>query len=241
MEAQNSQVLSASLKCLLFSAFVVQLLMGIVGITTPIYAAKMGASQLLLGVIGAAGGLVYSFVPIAMGAVSDRIRRRKIPIVAAMLLYGTACFIYIFAKDPQILVPIKALELFSVAMFWPSIEALLTETGGENVERTLRKFNLSWSSAAVLGPVIGGILISLYEAKIPFLISSAFSLALAVIAATLVKELPQVKTSHRHSPLKFSGGFGLIIMAIVSVLLFSFVLGIIFNLFPAHATIIGIP
>lgn len=241
MESGNGCGASASLNCLLASTFIMQLLMGIIGITTPIYAAEMGASQLLLGIIGATGGLVYSFIPLIMGAASDKIRRRKTPILAAMLLYGTACFLYILADEPWALVPIKAVELFSAAMFWPSVEALLTELCGENVERNLRKFNLSWSSAAVIGPAVGGGLISLYGAIAPFLVSSVFSVAVAAAAAISIMEPSDAQGGYRRSRPEAGSTSGLVMMAVVSVILFSFILGIIFNLFPAHATILGIP
>lgn len=240
METFNMKA-DRSLKCILGSVFLMQMIMGIVSITTPIYAASMGASQLLLGVIGAAGGLIYSFMPLAMGVVSDRVKR-KIPITGSMLLYGILCLIYILIDEPTMLVPIKAIELFAIAMFWPSIEALLVEVDNRAVEETLRKFNLSWSSAAVIGPIIGGTFISLYGAKSSFILSSAISLTLAIVTSILVIE--PIKTGKKQKIVQSrlrNVSLSQIVMAVAAILLFSSILGIIFNLFPAHAVLLGIP
>lgn len=240
METFNVKM-DRSLKCILSSVFLMQMIMGIVSITIPIYAASMGASQLLLGVIGAAGGLIYSFMPLAMGVVSDRIKR-KTPIIGSMLLYGILCLTYILVNEPIMLVPLKAIELFAIAMFWPSVEALLVEVDNRTVEETLRKFNLSWSSAAVIGPIIGGAFISLYGAKSSFILSSAISLTLAMVASIFVTE--PIKSGGRQKlvqPRPRGASSSQIVMAVAAILLFSTILGIIFNLFPAHAVLLGIP
>ncbi|MEM2459625.1 MAG: MFS transporter [Candidatus Bathyarchaeia archaeon] len=240
METFNVKA-ARSLKCILCSVFLMQMVMGIVSITTPIYAASLGASQLLLGVIGAAGGLIYSFMPFAMGIISDKIRRR-IPIIGSMLLYGVSCIIYILISEPLMLVPIKAIELLATAMFWPSIEAMLVEVDSRAVEETLRRFNLSWSSAAIIGPVIGGMLISLCGVKSSFILSSAVSLTLAITSSILVIEpLKEEKRQKLDHPRLKGADLNQIVMAVAAILLFSFILGIIFNLFPAHAVLLGIP
>ncbi|MEM4474462.1 MAG: MFS transporter, partial [Candidatus Bathyarchaeia archaeon] len=225
METFNVKA-ARSLKCILCSVFLMQMVMGIVSITTPIYAASLGASQLLLGVIGAAGGLIYSFMPFAMGIISDKIRRR-IPIIGSMLLYGVSCIIYILISEPLMLVPIKAIELLATAMFWPSIEAMLVEVDSRAVEETLRRFNLSWSSAAIIGPVIGGMLISLCGAKSSFILSSAVSLTLAITSSILVIEpLKEVKRQKLDHPRLKGADLSQIVMAVAAILLFSFILGI---------------
>lgn len=236
-----SQCLGASLKFLLAACFLMQMLTGIVGITVPIYAANMGAYPLLLGVIGATGGLIYSFMPLASGILSDKIKRKRF-ILASTLLYSASCALYVLAENPQILIPIKALEWVSVAIFWPSTEALLTEISGNNLEENLRKFNLTWSSATIIGPIIGGSLISILGTKTPFILSSAISLALALLAITTIKEPIKSKLSQKHKENKSNKNYSnSTAMAIVAIILFSFIGGIIFNLFPAHATSLSIP
>ncbi|MEM2768184.1 MAG: MFS transporter [Candidatus Bathyarchaeia archaeon] len=133
---------AGSLGFLLASCFMVQMLVGFVGLAVPIYAAGMGASPLLVGVIGAMGGLTYSFMPLVAGFLSDRVRRKSL-LLAAMLVYGFACIIYLLTQTPDMLIPVKVVEWIAVATFWPSAEALLAELSQDRIERNLRRFNLS--------------------------------------------------------------------------------------------------
>ncbi len=239
----------ARLKCgksltssfLLASAFLMQMLTGIVGIAVPIYAAELGASPLLLGFIGATGGFIYSFMPLASGILSDRFKRKTF-VFTSTLLYGLSCFLYSIVEDPYMLIPVKALEWVSVALFWPSVEALLTEASEVDVEETLRRFNLSWGSATIVGPMIGGSLISVLGIKTPFTVSSAISLMLAFLAITMVEERLKSKlVGERETPASTGNHSVSIVGAVVEILLFSSIGGVIFNLFPAYAVGLGIP
>lgn len=233
----------ASLCFLLASCFMVQMLVGFVGLAVPIYAANMGASPLLVGVIGAMGGLTYSFMPLAAGLLSDKIRRKSL-LLTALLIYGFASAIYLTVQAPAMLVPVKVVEWIAVATFWPSAEALLAELSPDKIEHNLRRFNLSWGSATIIGPVIGGAIISLLGVKTPFAFSSVATFALALAAAAKIREPPKsAKPKHESSQPAQGGESGeqSIAAAVVSIILFSFIGGVIYNLFPAQATGLGIP
>ncbi len=226
---------------LLVSAFLMQMLTGVVGITVPIYAAELGTSPMLLGFIGATGGLIYSFMPIVSGILSDRFGRKTF-VFTSTFLYGLSCIFYSMVENPYMFIPIKALEWVSVALFWPSVEVLLTETSEVNVEETLRRFNLSWGSATIIGPMIGGLLISTIGIKTPFAVSSAISITLALLAVRIVKEQLRGKPVEKREISTSSGNRSVsIVGAVVAVLLFSTIGGIIFNIFPAYAVGLGIP
>jgi len=226
---------------LLASAFLMQMLTGIVGIAVPIYAAELGASPLLLGFIGATGGLIYSFMPLASGVLSDRFKKKAF-VFTSTFLYGLSCLLYSIVEDPYMLIPVKALEWVSVALFWPSVEALLVEVAEVNVEETLRRFNLSWGSATIVGPMIGGSLISILGVKTPFTTSSVISLTLAFLAVIMVKERLKSKLVGESETLASTENRSVsIVGAIVEILLFSSIGGVIFNLFPAYAVSLGIP
>lgn len=228
---------------LLISSFLIQMLVGVVGIAIPIYAYSMGASELVLGVIGAAGGLTYSFMPVVSGFLSDKFRRKTF-IITSISLYGLSCTFYALAENPYILIPIKALEWVSVSLFWPSLEALLVEVDGEKIENTLKKFNLSWGSAAVIGPIVGGSLISFLGigARMPFLISLTIAFILSIITVIVIEEKPREGTLKAHEKYaQVEDEVDSILTAIISILLFSSLMGIVLNLFPAYATDLGIP
>ncbi len=226
---------------LLTSAFLMQMLTGIVGIAVPIYAAELGASPLLLGFIGATGGLIYSFMPLASGVLSDRFRKKTF-VFTSTFLYGLSCLLYSIVEDPYMLIPVKALEWISVSLFWPSVEALLVEASEVNVEETLRRFNLSWGSATIVGPMIGGSLISVIGVKTPFITALIISLTLAFLAVVMVKErLKDELVGESETLASIENRSVSIVGAIVEILLFSSIGGVIFNLFPAYAVSLGIP
>lgn len=233
---------AGSLRFLLASCFMVQMLVGFVGLAVPIYAANMGASPLLVGVIGAVGGLTYSYMPLVAGFLSDRVRRKSL-LLAAMLVYGFACIMYLLTQTPSMLIPVKVVEWVAVATFWPSAEALLTELSQGRIEHNLRKFNLSWGSATIIGPIVGGAIISLLGVKTPFALSSAGSFILALAAAAKIKEPPKGGRSLKHESAQpeAQGGKESLAPAVVAVILFSFIGGVIYNLFPAQATSLSIP
>lgn len=234
---------SKYLNFLLLSSFFVQMLVGVVGIAVPIYAVEMGAPPILLGAIGATGGLIYSFMPFISGSLSDKFKR-KMFISASTFLYGLSCIFYVLVKNPFIFIPIRAFEWLSIALFWPSTEALLAEISEGELEGALRKFNLSWGSAMIVGPMIGGSLISALgiKAKAPFLLSSIISFSLSLLTMIMIKEPERIRAHHKSKIFRSDGNNRKpIVAAVISILLFASVGGIIFNLFPAYATELGIP
>jgi MFS family permease len=225
------------------AAFVGQMTVGVVSLAVPIYANLLGASPFLVGLIGSAGGLIYSFVPLLSGRLSDR-SNRKAFLSVSLFAYGFLCLLYSFVSEPFLLVFIKALEWFSVATFWPALEALIVGSTDENLEGVLRKFNLSWGSAAVVSPVIGGVLISVYSVKVPFFFSALVSFVFGLLSLVIVKEPPRRSGEEPHmSSVSVDDGSKNIylVVAVLSVLLFAVVDSINSSLFPSYALNLGIP
>ncbi|MBO3802378.1 MAG: MFS transporter [Candidatus Brockarchaeota archaeon] len=221
----------------------VQSIMGITTIAVPIYADSLGASPFLLGIIGGAGGLMNSFVPLVSGALSDRFRRKGF-MTFSMCLCSLSCLLYYFSEDPFKLVAIKMLESVSLASFWPIVEALISDASGENLDESLRKFNVSWGSAMVVGPFIGGGLISAFSPKAPFVFALAIAAFVGSASPALVKEprkRPAAAGSEGRDSSRKNGAEAPIAISLASIFLFSSLGGIVFSLFPAYATNLGIP
>jgi MFS family permease len=231
---------TTSLNLLLALSFLMQMLSGVVGIAVPIYAAEMNASAFLIGVIGSVGGLIYSFTPFISGMFTDRFGRKTF-IIISTFLYGLSCMLYALAGNPYMLMLIKALEWFSIATFWPSIEALLADISGSKIEENLKKFNLSWVSGLIIGPMIGGLLISVIGVEAPFIMSSAASLTLAILAIIMLSESLKDGAGRMREESKISESDVSATGAVTSIILFSFIVGIILNLFPAQAKSLEIP
>ena len=231
-----------SLQFLFVAAFLVQMITGVVGITVPIYADSLGASPFLLGVIGAAGGLIYSFMPLVSGILSDKFTRKAF-ISASMASYTSACLLYILSEEPSSLIFIKIIEWLSIAAFWPTLEALIADSSEERLEEALKKFNIAWGSAMVIGPTIGGAMISGYSVKAPFFLSFVITFLLGLLSLVFVKGPSREprKTAKTSQVMKNSPSQDSILNALSSIFLFSSLIGIVTSLFPAYATSLGIP
>jgi DHA1 family multidrug resistance protein-like MFS transporter len=238
----NNSLKKGSLTFLFVVSFTCSMMVGAVTVTVPIYAASLKASPLLVGLIGSAGGLVHSFLPFVSGTLCDRMRKR-IFVFAALTLYGCSCLLYNFTEEASMLVFVKVLEWSSIAIFWPAVEALLADSGELGLEETLRRFNLSWGSAMVIGPVVGGSLITVWSIKAPFIFSMFLSTILGVSSLIILKEpekrpepkihveTKQKTVKDKHYPL---------VSGLASIFLFSSVEGIAFTFFPAFASELGI-
>lgn len=218
------------------------MIVGVNGIAVPIYASLMGAPPFLVGLIGSAGGAVYSFMPMVSGVLCDKMGRKTF-ISAALFLYSFSSLLYSLVEDPVMMIPIKILEWISVAAFWPSVESLIADSAPANLEEALKRFNVSWGSAMVIGPLLGGALISELSIKTPFLFSTLVAFILGGLSILIVKEPGRTQHVEEHP----DGGteaqterVGSILPALASIFLFSSTVGILVSLFPSYATSLGI-
>jgi len=113
------------------------MLVGVVSITVPIYATLLGATLFLVGIIGSAGGLIYSFMPLVSGVLCDKFGR-KIFISASFSSYGLSCFLYSLVEEPLMLIPIRLVEWISVAALWPAVESLIADSAPARLEDALK-------------------------------------------------------------------------------------------------------
>jgi MFS family permease len=216
---------------------------GAVSITVPIYANFLGASTLLVGIIGSAGGLIYSFLPFISGKLCDRLNRKAM-ISASLILYGCVCLFYSLVDEASLLVYVRILECTSVAIFWPAMETLIADSGNMRLEDALTRFNISWGSAMIIGPVIGGQLISGLSIKAPFIFSIIIAFTFGVLSLIIINVESNAgnpnaeKTITRKEPLKTHYS---LLPGLASIFLFSSVSGILLTIFPAYATDLGIP
>lgn len=219
------------------------MIIGVVSITIPIYANILGASPLIVGLIGSTGGLIYSFVPFISGALCDRFGKKRF-VAAAMILYGSACLLYVLVKEPYLLAFVKILEWSAIALFWPAVEALIAEFGGPKLEEALRKFNISWGSAMIVGPTIGGALISAWNVRAPLLFSLFISLSFGLLSLVLIREPDKTKIFNEKptdDPKNDVHNRYPIMAVVASIFLLSSIISIILALFPSYAIDLDIP
>jgi len=218
------------------------MIIGVVSIAVPIYANMLGASLFIVGLIGSAGGLMYSFMPLVSGILCDRMGR-KFFISASLFFYGAACLLYSLVQEPLMLIPIKILEWVSIAAFWPAVESLIADSALEGLEDALKKFNISWGSAMILGPLLGGTLINELSIEAPFVFSMLAVFFLGALSILIVREpdrILDVNPGSEDSPEMKGEHDGSIVTVLATIFLFSSIGGILMSLFPSYAMNLGI-
>ena len=124
----------------------------------PLFAKQLGATEANIGFIAAASTVVGILASIPAGALSDIYGRRRV-ILAAMLIFATAPFLYLLVTTPWQLALVRIFHGFATAIFGPVALALVAD-----LFKTGRGESMGWySSATLLGrsvaPAVGGLIL----------------------------------------------------------------------------------
>jgi MFS family permease len=152
-------------------------------IVIPLYVAKLPApwfpfpETVLVGLLISLFGLVNSALQPLMGAVTDRVSRRKPFIMGGLLLMGLGTLAFAFAHQFVSLVLIRALQGIGVALTIPASLALMaaatekrTRGGSMGIYTTMRMVGFA------IGPLLGGFLHVQFGFTAAFYMASAFSM-----------------------------------------------------------------
>lgn len=146
--------------------FIFAFLMSTGGITlmlaVQMRARDLGAPAWWLGVQAAASLLMYGVGNTFVGRLIRRVRRRTL-LLAGPLLAMLATVLLWMISDYRLFPAVMALNGFAGSLFWAPLEVTIAEeTHPGHLPRSLGLFNLSWTSAFVLGPLLCG---ALYESN----------------------------------------------------------------------------
>ena len=165
--------------CLFAAALVMELAGGAAIVAIPLLAISLGASEFELGSIGLCQRLPYIVLCLVFGWLSDRIGRKTLATAACVGLIGLyalfACasaLWHIFA-----LVPLAAV---CISLFWPPVQAWVSELPGRSLGRRTSFFNMAWSVGGTFGCLLGGLL-SESSSRLPFTVCLCLSCALLLL------------------------------------------------------------
>src|ERR687895_2683947 len=138
------------------------------------------SSSQLLWIIDIYGFMVAGFL-ITMGTLGDRIGRRRLLLIGAVA-FGAGSLLAAFSSSAEMLIVARALLGVAGATLAPSTLSLIFNMFHDPQERTLAigVWIASYSAGAVIGPVVGGLLLEF------FWWGSVFLLAWPVMALLLV-------------------------------------------------------
>ncbi len=173
---------------LFISAFVMDFCTGMVSFAVPLRALDMGASVVELGFIGTAGSLSFTLACTFTGKLADRFDRRRILAIASGLTALVFGMLFL-AVNYWMLLAGTALGWGLLALFWPSVQAMLAEGRSRTqLVKTLGTFNMFWTLGFMLGPLAGGYLY-LAGPQVPFATGTA-GMVLLTLAILLLRFKP---------------------------------------------------
>ncbi len=171
---------------LLIAAFVMDLSVAMVGLSVQFRANELGATPLVLGLLGTASSLAYTIGCLFTGRLSDRFGRRLLAGGSCLICAG-AWLAMTGAGTPMRLLAIVPFSGAAIAMFWPPLQAWLSEVtvgGRGRLVENLGAFNVAWTVGLMLGPPVAGFAWALGSAA-PFIIATASVLGVLILLHTI--------------------------------------------------------
>ncbi|WP_329101677.1 MFS transporter [Micromonospora sp. NBC_01699] len=134
-------------------------------------------------------GFVLAGLLITMGAVGDRIGRRKLLLIGAAA-FGAASLLAAYSTSPEMLITARALLGVGGATLMPSTLALIRNMFHDEKQRNtaVAVWTAALSGGVALGPVISGLLLEHFWWGSVLLINVPFMVLLLVLAPILVPE-----------------------------------------------------
>ncbi len=165
--------LSKDFQRCLFSAFAGNLALPIYALFVPLLASRLGASLFEIGIVGGASNAVYSFLPVITGHFSDRRGSRRFFIVSSFLVLTVVSVSFALISSPVYLIVARIFEGVGWAMLWPAMDAAVGRdvAGSMDANKAFSLYNVSWSAAAAIGPLLGSTLIFLTSIRDAFLVT----------------------------------------------------------------------
>lgn len=178
--------------------FIAMLGFGLVVPLLPIYADRLGASGLEIGLITAAFSLAnILFLPV-MGRLSDRFGR-KIFLCISLTLLTIVSFGFIWAESAAHLILLRLFQGFATSMHFPVAQAYLGDMTPEGQEgRWMGYFNAILFAGLGTGPLFGGVLNDLLGMSAVFIVTGV--LMILSLVATLIFIREPVKKEHHKKP-----------------------------------------
>ena len=222
------------------SIFVGSLGLGMYVYFIPVFAQGFGATFLELGYIGTVSALTYAVVPIFVGHLADRVNRSRLYALSLLLIFVTTIMLA-FSRSVSDIILLRALGGLGLAFYWPVTETLVLDLAPrEKRVREMGLYSVSWGSAFLIGPLLGGIIIQNFGFVKLFVVSSA--LIVFAFLQAVVTVLPHHTKKEGHT-ISVSDGFRVMRQLLpwyVLVVCYGIIFSIITAFFPGYASSIGI-
>ncbi|MCJ7685148.1 MAG: MFS transporter [Desulfobacteraceae bacterium] len=198
--------LSTIFLVLAISVAVSNLGIGIISPLLPVYAKRMGADGVLVGLIFSSFSISrLIFMPVA-GGLSDRYGRKSF-LMTGLSLYALCSVAYIVAVQAWYLIGVRFLQGMASAMILPIAMAALADLSpSEKAGEAVGSFNTPIYIGLGFGPLLGGVIADWVGIEFNFLIMGLLSLVSLSLVAAFV---PRIGERKKKAPIRI-GSWGLL-------------------------------
>lgn len=116
------------------------------------------AGPFMSGLLGTVSSLSYTLGCFFGGSLSDRWGRKK-PAIVSCLVCSTVWLLMLTARSPYHLLALVPFSGWGLSLFWPTLQAWLSEFSAgsrQRLNRTMAFFNVSWTAGIMIGPLVAG-------------------------------------------------------------------------------------
>ena len=122
----------------------------------PLYARSLGADAVLVGIINSAFLLMAALLSLPLGMMSDRLGRKRLACIGALILSATSFLLY-FSKTPWQMVWIYLFFGIGLAAFGPTMMSLVADISPiTHLGRSYGWYTTALYTSMSLGPALGG-------------------------------------------------------------------------------------
>jgi len=219
------------------TVFITSIAYGSVTFLLPVYAERLGASYVELGVIGAVGNIVYTVVALLSGILLDRYDRVRFYL--AFTVVGIAVlFLFSLVRNVPEMITMRGLLGVVSGAFWVPASTLTADISPpDELTRSVGRFNVAWIAGFMVGPMAGGWISDIYG--FPALFVGLALLLVPSAALIFIRLMAWVEPRDRSEG---SMGFSVIkpiAMVYVILLPFAIIIGIYMAILPGHMGSLG--
>ena len=168
----------------------------------PLFAAMLGTSDILLGLVVSVSTLTGIVVKPIVGFLSDR-QGRRIWLLISAGLFIIMPFAYLVVRTPEELFALRLVHGLATAIFGPVSLALVAEMAGRRRATRLGVFGLARSVGYLLAPVSAAFLLTHMSPQLLFMLTGIIA-AIALVPLLALEGGKAghmaVKAGHGHSP-----------------------------------------
>ncbi len=227
------------LRLLYATIFLISTSFGAVTFLLPVYAEELGASYVVLGVLGAIGSATYMVMTLISGFLLDRFDRVRLYLIFSVLGAGVV-MLFSAATCVSDLMMLRSLLGVVSAMFFPTANTLVADISPlETITRSIGRYNLSWIAGFIAGPFLGGLISDLLGFPVLFVVMAV----LIAASCTVIWTGFVIKVRSGDRPVR--RGFSLsalkgLYTAYLMILPYGVVLGIYMSILPGQMRSLGI-